>query len=225
MEKKVLPFHLIVLGIQGSGKGTQSELLSKYFKMPYVGAGELIRKKIKEKTPLSNKIRTFHDAGRLLPDEVVKKIIKEELEKIPKDQSVLFEGYPRSLKQLKDLEDILKERKIQKKMAIVLDIKEETVYRRLGGRRVCSVCGKIYLPPESLKLQNCKECGGRLIQRADDSQAAIKERIKMYKKATNPVLLYLKRKGELIQINGEQRIEKVFSDIINKIKVVERERN
>jgi len=221
----VLSFHLIVLGIQGSGKGTQSELLSKHFKMPYVGVGELIRKKIEEKTPLSNKIRTFYDTGQLLPDEVVKEIVKEELEKIPKDQSILFEGYPRSLKQLKDLEDILNTRKIQKKMAIVLDIKEETVYKRLEGRRVCSVCGKIYYPPESLKLQNCKECGGRLIQRADDNPAAIKERIKTYKKVTNPMLLYLKSKGELIQINGEQRIEEVFSDIINKIKLVEREKN
>jgi len=221
----MLPFHLIILGIQGSGKGTQSELLSKYFKMPYVGAGDLIRKRIKENTPLSAKIKLLYNSGMFVPDEAIKTIIEDELAKIPSGQSIILEGYPRSLKQLKDLEDILAKRRLQKKIAIVLGIKEKTVYKRLGGRRVCSDCGKIYLPRESLELQNCKECGGRLVQRADDSEMAIKERIKMYKKATNPLLSYLKDKGELIHINGEQPIEKVFAEIINKISMVQRERN
>lgn len=213
----MLPFHLIILGPQGSGKGTQTELLSKRFKMPYLGAGELIRKKSQEKTKEGKKVKVLHDTGNLIPHKLVKKLFEEELRKIPQEQTVIFEGYPRTQEQLRDFEDILKKRKIKDKRIIILNIREETVYKRLSGRRICSSCEKNYYPPNSLTLKRCSECGGKLIKRPDDRKDAIRKRFGTFTSETKPVIAYFKKISQLTEINGEPSIDEVSKEIIKKI--------
>jgi adenylate kinase len=213
----MLPFHLVILGPQGSGKGTQARLLSEKFKMPYFSAGELIRKKSRSNTEEGRKVKALHDAGMLIPNEITKKLIENELKKIPQSQTVIFEGYPRTMDQVKDFEDILRQRDKKDKKIIVLDVKESTVYQRISGRRVCVICEKNYYPPDSLTLKNCIECGGELIKRSDDTKEAIEKRLHIFKNETKPVIDYYKKRGELLEINGEPKINEVTKEIIQKL--------
>lgn len=184
----MLPFHLIILGIPGSGKGTQAKMLARYYKMPYVEMGELIRLKSKEKSPVAQQIHTMLNKGFLIPDEIVKEIIKEKLKEIPQDKTIVFDGFPRNISQVKFLEKVLKERNVVDRKAVLLNIDEKTAYQRLSGRR-----------------------------RADDVSHVIQNRIKSYKNETSSVISYFKKRSELIEINGEQEINKVFKDIIAKL--------
>jgi len=213
----MLSFNLVILGPQGSGKGTQTELLSKRFRMPYLGAGELIRKKAQEDTEEGRKIKTLHNAGLLIENSLVKNLFEKELSKIPKEQTVIFEGYPRNLEQIKDFEEILKKRTKRDKRVIILKIKDETVYKRLSGRRYCPFCEKNYYPPESLRLKKCPVCNKEIIKRPDDSEKAIKKRLNIYKKETKPVISYFKKRSELISVNGEASIGEVNKAIIRKL--------
>jgi len=213
----MLPFHLIIAGIQGSGKGTQSVLLSEHYKMPCIGVGDLIRNASKGNSVLANKVREIHNKGLLLPNKLVKEIVEKEVGKFPKGQTIIFEGYPRDMDQVKDFEDILKKRDIQKKKMIVITIKDKTVYQRLSGRRVCVSCGKIYMPPKSYQLNFCESCGGRLIKREDDNEEAIKRRLQVYREKTQPLIDYIRKQGDLVVINGEQTIPEVFKEIIKKL--------
>lgn len=214
----MLLFHLVVLGAQGSGKGTQTHLLSKKFKMPYFSAGELIRKKAQENTKEGKEVKALHDSGALIPLQLTRKLIEDELKKIPQTQVVLFEGYPRTIQQLNDFEDLLNKRQIREKRVIILKISEKTVYQRISGRRICPSCEKNFYPPESLTLKKCTECGSKLIKRPDDTKEAIKKRLQTFKNETQPVIDYYKKRGELLEINGQLPIEKVNEQIIEKLK-------
>lgn len=213
-----LPFHLIIIGPQGSGKGTQGRFLSLKFKMPYFSAGELIRKKAQEESVEGKKIKNLHDKGFLIPHKLTKKLFVEALKKIPSDQPVIFEGYPRAEEQYWDFLDILKKRKVKDFRAILLKIKDETVYRRLSGRRYCTSCEQPFYPPASFELKECPLCHGKLARRADDTKEAISKRLRTYKKETKKVIEILKKNKKLIEIDGEPKIEEVSEAIVQKLK-------
>ena len=215
-----LPYHLVILGPQGSGKGTQAELLSKHFNMPMLDAGELSRKKSEESSELGRKVKNLIDKGFLIPFDVTRQLVEEVLATVSEMQTVIFSSYPRAMGQVKDFEEILEKRKIKVKKVVLLNIGEETTYQRLSGRRICVSCEKNYYPPQSLTLKECEKCGGKIIRRDDDNKDAIKKRLSVYNNDTLPVIKYFKKSKELIKINGEQSIEKVYQEILQKLSEV-----
>jgi adenylate kinase len=194
---------LLIIGIQGSGKGTQSQLISKKFKLKHISTGDLIREEISKKSKLGNQIKEYSEKGLLVPEEIINKLAKKNLPK----NNFLLDGYPRNLNQVKFLDSITKIDKV-----IDLKLSEKEVLNRLSNRFQCPKCKTQYgLNQLPKKKGICDKCKEELIQRNDDKPASIKKRIKIFKKETLPILKHYKEK--VISINGNQSVEKVFEKI------------
>jgi len=206
--------NIVFLGPQGSGKGTQAELLSKKLNLPQIVTGEIFRREIAAGTELGKKAREIGKRGELVPDEITNKIIAEEISKEQYRNGMIIDGFPRNLVQANALEQFLKVTQ-----AILINISDKEATERISGRRTCPVCGLVYHmkynPP--MRNETCDKCSEKLVVRADDTEEAIKKRLEIYHKDTEPVIYYYKQRGVLIEINGEQPIEKVQEDIFKKI--------
>ena len=207
--------NIIILGPQGSGKGTQAKLLVDKLGLYNFESGDFLREVAKSNSMID---RLINQKGVLLPDGVVFSLVSEFLEqKVPTRDNILFDGYPRSIKQYDLLKDWLSESGTKINFSIFIDIREKESIRRLSARRICIKCGNVYNlitnPPPG---KSC-ECGGDLIQRTDDMADAISERLKEYKKTTHPLIEFLEKEGILIKVDGEKPIDEIFADIIAKI--------
>ncbi|MFQ6072589.1 MAG: adenylate kinase [Methanosarcinales archaeon] len=203
--------NIVLLGPPGSGKGTQAEKINKKYNIPHISTGDILRENIKKNTELGRLAKSYMDKGELVPDSLLIDLIKERLNQSDCLQGYILDGYPRTIPQASALE------KINKKLDIVLNISvsDEELIKRLSGRRICKQCGAsyhiIFNPP--IKNGICDLCGGDLYQRDDDSEVAIKNRLKVYKKQTQPLIDYYSKKKLLVTINGENEILKIFEDI------------
>jgi adenylate kinase len=207
--------NIVMMGPQGSGKGTQADLLAAKLKIPTVSSGALYRKNISQKTKLGLLAEKFTQKGVLGPDYLTNNMMKEELIKSKYKKGVILDGYPRSLNQVKFLNNYLKI-----DLAILIDISTQETIKRLSGRRVCSKCGQTYhiITKKPKKPGRCDKCGQKLIQRVDDYPKAIRQRLAVYRKETKIVLDYYKKQSKLLKINGEQPIARVFKAILKKLK-------
>jgi|SRR3972149_2603838 len=204
--------NIIILGPQGSGKGTQAELISDKFNLFYLDMGKFLRAKAK-KNPVLDRI--INERGKLLPDGIVFSLMSEHVApKVPTRDGILFDGYPRSPAQYELLKQWLGEKGKKIDRAFILEVSEQTSIKRLSARRICVKCGTIYNlitnPPPNGK---CK-CGGNLYQRKDDEPQAIKERLSAYKKVTEPLTKVLAKEKVLTKLNGERPIDEIFADIV-----------
>ena len=208
--------NLIILGSPGSGKGTQAKFLVDKFKLFYLDMGKFLRG-VAKGNPNIDKI--MNQKGKLLPAGIVFSLMSEQLEeKVPERKNILFDGYPRSIKQYEMLKDWLGEKRTEINHVVLLEISENESIKRLSARRICEKCGTIYNlitnpPPE----EGC-ECGGKLIQRSDDNPEAIKQRLSEYKKTTESLVEIFKKDGILIEVDGERPIDTIFEDILKRIK-------
>lgn len=201
--------NYIFFGILGSGKGTQAQLISSKFNIPIVSTGNAFRRHIKNKTKLGKEIEHILAKGRLVDDKITVEVLKKELKKIDLSRGVIFDGFPRTLHQAKMLDDIIN---IDYVFNIVLS--EHQVMKRITGRRVCK-CGAsyhiIYNPPKKDGL--CDKCLKKLFIRDDSKPKVVENRIKVYKKKTEPLVDFYKEKGNLIPINGNPQIKDVYKEI------------
>lgn len=209
--------NLILIGPQGSGKGTQAALLSKHFKIPTLSMGQLYRREILHKTAIGKIAAPYVAAGKLVPDEITGKLLKKELRSKRYKKGVIFDGFPRTYKQNKFLEDLLEIDGV-----ILIDIRRKAILKRLSGRYVCD-CGQTYnlYSQESEKPKRymiCDKCEHKLKQRQDDTPKAIKQRLKIYRENTKLLFDYYKKQKKLITISGEQKIEKIFKAILLALK-------
>jgi len=209
-------YNIVFLGPQGSGKGTQAELLSKKLNLPQLITGEIFRREIARETELGRKAKEIIKQGELVPDEITNKIVTEELKKEQYKNGVIIDGFPRNLIQANVLEQILKIT-----YAILINISDKEAIERISGRRTCLNCGMVYHlkynPP--MRNETCDKCSEKLIIRADDTGEAIKKRLEIYHRDTEPVIYYYKQRGVLVEINGEQPIERVHEEIIKKLNI------
>ncbi len=211
--------QIVIFGPPGAGKGTQAKFISERFNIPHISTGDILRDNVREGTALGKKAKVYMDKGALVPDELLIGLIKERLLKPDTRRGFLLDGYPRTLAQAKALDEILDD--INKKLDAVVnvDVGANELVRRLGGRLTCRNCQASYniksKPPKVPGV--CDLCGGELYQRADDTEAAIKNRIEVYKKQTQPLIDYYKKKGLLIDIDGEREIDEVRSDIMRAL--------
>ncbi|MEM4755830.1 MAG: adenylate kinase [Candidatus Woesearchaeota archaeon] len=202
--------RFLLVGPQGSGKGTQAQKLSALLHIPHISTGDIFREHIKQKTELGLKVQGLLSEGKLVPDEITNELIRQRLANPDCQGGFLLDGYPRTLPQAHFLESLAP-------IAAVIDIEvsDEESIRRISGRRTCSSCNKVYhllYNPPPLP-QRCA-CGGELFQREDDKEEVIQQRLTLYHHQTAPILAFFKPSGRLLIINGQQPIEKVFDDII-----------
>ena len=209
--------QLLLMGAPGAGKGTQAAKLVKKFGIPQISTGDMFRAAVKEGTELGKAAKACMDAGQLVPDEVTIGIVRERLSKDDCKNGFILDGFPRTVEQADALNKILDE--LGKKISCVLNISVPAEYliERAVGRRICKSCGATYHvkfhAPKSEGF--CDACGNELYQRADDTEATMKNRLKAYDASTRPLIDYYKSAGVYTEIDGRQPIEKVTEDLIN----------
>ncbi|QCX33857.1 adenylate kinase [Caloramator sp. E03] len=207
--------NIVLLGPPGAGKGTQAKQIAEKFNIPHISTGDIFRKNIKEKTPLGITAKEYIDKGYLVPDEITIAIVEDRLKQDDCLDGFLLDGFPRTIEQADALDSVLLS--INKKLEYVIDIQvsEDELIKRLTGRRICTACGAsyhiIFNPPKQEGI--CDICNAKLVQRPDDSIETVKNRLDVYKKQTEPLINYYKDKQIYYGINGQQDIQKVFSDI------------
>jgi len=215
MVKRAL--NIIILGPQGSGKGTQANLLAKRFKLYHVETGKIFRKLSKQKSTLGRKINyTLNVKGQLLPSSFVIKVLKKELGKVSLKRGLIFDGYPRNIVQAKALDKLLVNLKRELTHIIYMPISREVTMKRLVLRRTCKKCNTIFILGKNIKkaVKKCPRCRGEIYQRDDDKLKAIARRLQEYHKKTEPVVRYYKKKGLLIAVNGKPPIPVVYKSIL-----------
>ena len=211
--------NLIILGPQGSGKGTQAKLLVSKLGLVYLEMGEVLRELASKKTPLGEKIASFQSQGKLVTNEIITEVLKSFLTEENFKKGILFDGFPRNLSQAGLLEDELKNHQVKIDKVIFLDISFQESLRRLKARRICPTCGANYnlvtMPPKNGEL--CDQCGSQLITRSDEKDEVIKERLGVYQKETLPLIEIYRQKGILLEVNGEQSVGAIHQEILKNL--------
>ncbi|MEO0098249.1 MAG: adenylate kinase [candidate division WOR-3 bacterium] len=196
---------IILLGPPGSGKGTHAELLAKRYSLSHIATGDIFRAEVAKKTPLGEKIKTYLESGKLVPDELVLAVIEGYLLE-SKNEGIVFDGFPRTLNQALGLEKILN--RLEKRISFVflLELSAAEIIRRLTTRRVCRQCAAIYnlesKPPKS--PGRCDLCGGELYQREDDKEETIQKRLLVYEEEAKDLIPFYEKKGILYRVSGER---------------------
>jgi adenylate kinase len=207
--------YLVLMGLPGAGKGTQAEKIVEKYGIPHISTGDMFRAAITEGTPLGLEAKSYMDAGNLVPDEVTIGIVRDRLSKEDCKKGFLLDGFPRTVAQAEALEEITNE--LDRKIDYVLNISVDSdhLMQRLTGRRICQTCGStyhvIFNPPKVEGV--CDKDGGTLIQRQDDNEETVRNRLEVNMKQAKPLLDFYGEKGYLKNINGDQDIDKVFEDI------------
>ena len=196
--------NIIFLGAPGAGKGTQAEVVAERLSIPTISTGAIIREAVKAETEMGTAAKQFIDAGALVPDDVVIGIIKERLMQKDCDGGFILDGFPRNIAQAEALEAM----GISIDMVLSLEVADEKIVQRLGGRRVCPACGMTYhvdfKPSEDNK--HCDACKAELIIRKDDHPDTVLDRLKTYHETTEPLKAYYADKGKLVLVEGKEEL-------------------
>lgn len=209
---------VILLGAPGSGKGTQAKFLAKKYNIPHISTGDIFRYNIKNNTPLGNEAKTYMDKGLLVPDKLTISIVDDRLNNTDCDSGYILDGFPRTISQANMLKQLLLEKKEKLDFVLNIVVSEQSVVKRLSGRRMCT-CGEIYhIIRSKPKVDNiCDKCNKKLYIRDDDQPETIKKRLAAYHNETQPLEEYYKESGVLIDINGEKTPKEVFLEVLKVI--------
>ncbi|MBC2354154.1 adenylate kinase [Listeria welshimeri] len=206
---------LVLMGLPGAGKGTQAEQIVEKYNIPHISTGDMFRAAMENNTELGKKAKSFMDNGDLVPDEVTNGIVRERLAEDDAKNGFLLDGFPRTVEQAAELENILSDLGTELDAVINIEVDKDVLMKRLTGRWICRTCGKtyheIYNPPKV--AEKCDLDGGELYQREDDKKETVENRLNVNMKQTKPLLDFYSEKGKLHSINGEQDINDVFVDV------------
>ncbi|MCR5106968.1 MAG: adenylate kinase [Lachnospiraceae bacterium] len=206
---------IIMLGAPGAGKGTQAKRIAEEFGIPHISTGDIFRANIKEKTELGMEAKSYMDKGQLVPDELTVKILLDRVAKDDCKNGYVLDGYPRTIPQAEVLYDAVTKLDDKIDYAINVDVPDENIIDRMGGRRACVKCGATYHikynPPK--KEDTCDICQSNLIIRDDDKPETVKNRLSVYHEQTQPLIEYYSKQGILKEVDGTQDIDVVFEDI------------
>ena len=208
--------RLILLGEPGSGKGTYSAEFVKRYGIPQISTGDMLRAAVKAGTTLGKQAKAFMDAGGLVPDEVVIGIVKERLAKPDCGKGFILDGFPRTIPQAEALDRVTKELGKEIRFVLSLEVDQNDLMERLCGRRTCTGCGAMYHvkfnPPKA--EGKCDKCGTALIQRDDDKEETITNRLANYNKATAPLLDYYRNTGKIRSVMASGEIDAIYAEIV-----------
>jgi len=210
----VADLNLILLGPPGAGKGTQAERLVEDFNLPHISTGDMLRAQVAARTSLGEAAKGYMDAGNLVPDEVIIGMILERIGEVDAADGFLLDGFPRNLEQAAALEQALKQGDRQLTAALLINVPDEEVVRRLAGRRVCvknpaHIYHVEFDPPKHEGV--CDQDGSRLIQRDDDREETIRRRLEVYHAQTEPLVAFYDRAGLLRRIDGRRGADEVHA--------------
>lgn len=207
---------IIMLGAPGAGKGTQAKMIAEKYSVPHISTGDIFRANIKEGTELGMEAKKYMDQGQLVPDELTVKILLDRVAKDDCKNGYVLDGFPRTIPQAEVLENALKEIHDQIDFAINVDVPDENIVRRMGGRRACLACGATYhvehIPPKKEGI--CDVCGQELVLRDDDKTETVKNRLDVYHKQTQPLIDFYEEKGILRSVDGTVDMQDVFAAIV-----------
>ena len=211
---------LIFLGAPGAGKGTQAREVAKELGIPQISTGDMLREAVKKGTPLGLEAKKKMEAGELVPDEVVCGIVEERVGQPDAAQGFVLDGFPRTIPQAQFVDAMLERKGRGNPLAVNIRVDEDVLLKRLTGRRTCSVCGEIYNvhfnPPKVDGI--CDKDGGKLLERADDNESTIRQRLVAYNKQTSPLIDYYRKKKLLHEVNGNLEPDQIARTLIPFLK-------
>ena len=206
---------IIMLGAPGAGKGTQAKMIAEKYGIPHISTGDIFRANIKQGTPLGMEAKGFMDKGQLVPDILTDKILLDRVSDDDCKNGYVLDGFPRTIPQAEVLENALNEMGDKVDFAIDVDVPDENIVRRMGGRRACVTCGATYhiehVPPKKEGI--CDKCGSELILRDDDKPETVKKRLAVYHEQTSPLKDFYNKKGILKTVDGTRDMMEVFGAI------------
>ena len=210
--------RLVILGAPGAGKGTQAIYLSEKLKIPHISTGDIFRSNIKNGTSLGKLAKQYIDNGDLVPDEVTIGIVKDRLQKDDCDIGFILDGFPRTINQAESLDGILEEMRTALDYVLEICVEDEVIIKRLSGRRMCPECNMNYHvnSDEHARTGICGRCGAKLVQREDDREETVINRLQTYHDQTEPLIGYYKAKGNLLEVTGRDRIADTTAEV-NKV--------
>jgi len=211
--------YLEIMGPPGAGKGTQATRVAAAREIPHISTGDMFRENIRLATALGRKADEYLQNGGLVPDDLVTDMVRERLGRADCRDGYLLDGYPRTPAQVRDLDGILAAHGWQRTAVLLLEVREEDVVRRLAARRVCSGCGQVARLETLSGGSGCSQCGGEMIQRTDDREDVVRERLQIYRRETKPVQAIYEERGILRLIDGAGTEDEVFARIMNLLEV------
>jgi adenylate kinase len=210
-----LLMKIIMLGAPGAGKGTQAKKIAEKYQIPHVSTGDIFRSNIKEGTELGRKAKEYMDQGALVPDQLTIGMLLDRIQKEDCKDGYVLDGFPRTIPQAESLQKAITEMGQKIDFAINIDVPDENIINRMSGRRACISCGAtyhiVYNPSKEPGI--CDVCGSELVLRDDDKPETVKKRLSVYHAQTRPLIDYYKEAGVLVNVDGTQALNKVFSDI------------
>jgi adenylate kinase len=199
--------NIIFIGAPGAGKGTQAELISRHYGIPTISTGNILREAVKNGTELGKKAKSYMDGGGLVPDELVIGIIRQRLSDKDCESGFILDGFPRNVPQAQALEDS----GVRIDSVIEIDVPDDTISERMGGRRVCPKCGASYHVKYSPSKDGvtCDKDGETLIQRVDDKAETVKQRLSVYHEQTEPLKEFYRQRRKLVRVAGDRQIDEI----------------
>lgn len=207
---------IIMLGAPGAGKGTQAKMIADQYKIPHISTGDIFRLNIKNGTELGMEAKKYMDQGLLVPDELTVRILLDRVAKEDCKDGYVLDGFPRTIPQAEVLEDALNKLGDKIDYAVNVEVPDENIIRRMGGRRACLFCGATYhiehVPPKKEGI--CDQCGQPLVLRDDDKPETVKNRLRVYQEQTQPLIDFYTERKVLRTVDGTQDMQDVFHAIV-----------
>ena len=207
---------IIMLGAPGAGKGTQAQMIADKYEIPHISTGDIFRENVKNGTELGMEAKKYMDQGALVPDELTVKILLDRVAKDDCKNGYVLDGFPRTIPQAEVLDKAIKELGDKIDYAINVDVPDENIIRRMSGRRACLSCGATYhiehIPPKKEGI--CDRCGKELVQRDDDKEETVKNRLDVYHEQTQPLIDFYTKQNILKTVDGTMDMQDVFNAII-----------
>ncbi|MFC1939395.1 adenylate kinase [Chloroflexota bacterium] len=212
--------YIVFLGAPGAGKGTQAAKVAEELKLAHVATGDLFRQAQRQESDLAAKARSYMEKGMLVPDEVTIKMVLEHISAPECESGVIFDGFPRNLKQAEALDEALVQQGKAVDKVVYIKVSEEELLKRLSGRWICRQCQAPYHAVSSPPRVSgkCDRCGGELYQRPDDTEETVRKRLQVYFAETSPLIDYYTRAGKLLEVDGEGSVDEVETRIVKALR-------
>lgn len=211
--------NIVLLGAPGSGKGTLASRLEERLHIPHIATGDIFRFNLKNNTELGKLAKVYIDKGELVPDDITCNMVRDRFEQADAKEGFILDGFPRTIPQATELDKMLKEMGKKIDYVFLVQADDERIIKRMGGRRVCKNCGEVY-HIETLKSKVegiCDKCGSQLVQRDDDRESVVKDRLKVYHEQTAPLIDYYKNQNLVHEVDGFATVEEVTNSALSII--------